>query len=322
MKIRRVLGLTLACVLATTSPLFGWGNEGHMMVAYTAYQKLAPAAKKRVGVLLKLNPDYKNGKWTKMIPTGTAAKYRPMMIFMIAATWPDQIKSEAGYSEDGPDPHGNRPDGASSSQNTGYTDHLRHRYWHFLDKPFTQDGTSLAAFSVPTPNAETQIAAFRAVLASSDPDALKSYDLVWLLHLIGDIHQPLHASTRVTAAEHDGDNGGNNVKLCGSPCKSKTALHGFWDDLPGTNKNPSVAVTAGKKLPKPDSTLADDTDTSDWIKESFEAAQNSVYVSPIEADDGPFTLTAAYKASARKLASERVALAGARLANMINNELK
>ncbi len=318
MKTYLVLALVLACVVAINTPLFGWGNVGHMTVAYVAYQHLTPAAKKRVYALIKLNPDYKNKKWSALIPAGTAPKDRPMMLFMIAATWPDQIKSEKGYSDDGPDPHGNRPDGASSSQNIGYTDHLHHKYWHFVDTPFSQDGTALG--TIPTPNAETQIAAFRAVLASSDPDPLKSYDLVWLLHLVGDVHQPLHAATRVSKADPDGDNGGNKVALC-KKCKSE--LHGFWDGLPGTGKDPNAAVVAGKKLPKADATLAANTDATTWIKESFDAAQKSVYVNPpIGAGDGPFTLTPAYKTAARKLAKKRVALAGARLANVINDELK
>ena len=142
---------------------------------------------------------------------------------MIASTWPDQIKSKAGYTDDGPDPHGNRPDGASSSLNVGYSDHLHHKYWHFVDTPFTEDGTTLPA--IPSPNAETQIATFRAVLGTSPAGDVKSYDLVWLLHLVGDVHQPLHSSTRVSATDTDGDSGGNNVKLCASPCRSE--LHGF-----------------------------------------------------------------------------------------------
>src|SRR5262249_9322876 len=157
------------------------------------------------------------------IPQGTNANLRPMMYFMIAATWPDQIKSEKGYANDpstGPD----------AAENNGYTDHLQHRFWHFVDTPFSQDGSTLPA--IPTPNAETQIAAVRAVLASGDPDAKKSYDLMWLLHLVGDVHQPLHAATRVSATDPQGDRGGNNVTLCKKPCKDE--LHGFWDDLPGT----------------------------------------------------------------------------------------
>jgi len=47
-----------------------------------------------------------------------------------------------------------------------------------------------------------------------------------------------------------------------------------------------------------------------------------VYVAPIGAGDGPFTITPAYRIAAKKLAEQRVALAGVRLANLLNEELK
>jgi hypothetical protein len=307
--------LALSCVMMTNTSLYGWGPIGHMAVAYVAYQQLTPAIKDRVAVLLKLNPDY--DKWTAQIPKGTKASDKAMLIFMIAATWPDQIKSETGYTDDGSD-DGNRPDGAPSSQNTGYSDHLHHKYWHFVDTPFTQDGSTLNP--IPTPNAGSEVAVFRAVLSSSEPDELKSYDLVWTLHLVGDIHQPLHAATRVSKTDPDGDSGGNLVTLCAKPCRDE--LHGFWDDLPGTGSKTKTAVSYGKKLAKADSTLGSNTDVSVWIKESFDDAQNDVYIAPIAAGDGPFTPTSAYRAAARKVAKDRVALAGARLAALLNNELK
>lgn len=106
---QRSLALVLIYLVAINTPLFGWGPIGHMAVAYVAYQRLTPVTNSRVRALLKLNPDYQ--KWLSQIPAGTAPKYRSMMVFMIAATWPDQIKGEMGYTDDGPDPHGNRPDG-------------------------------------------------------------------------------------------------------------------------------------------------------------------------------------------------------------------
>src|SRR5208337_1784354 len=99
-------------------------------------------------------------------------------------------------------------------------------------------------------------------------------------------------------------------------------LHTFWDDLPGTGSNPNAAVSFAKKLGKSDPALGNNTDVATWIKESFDDAQQDVYVAPIGSGDGPFTLTSAYRASARKVAKERVALAGARLATVLNNELK
>jgi hypothetical protein len=305
----------LMATLALGVPTFAWDNEGHMAVAYVAYQHLNAATKDRVDQLLRLNPDYR--LWKASVPNGTSAARRKMLIFMMAATWPDLIKRKPGYTDDGTD-RGNRPDGASSSQNIGYADHLHHKYWHFVDKPFSTDGTPLPA--LPTPNVETQIAAFRSVLASNDPDKKKSYDLVWLEHLVGDIHQPLHAATRVSSGNPQGDHGGNLVTVCPAPCKRK--LHSFWDDLLGTSSSAASAITVGRNLEAPDAALAAKKDAADWAAESFEAAKLTVYVAPVEHGNGPFTLNAAYQSHAQTLARERLALAGVRLANLLNEELK
>jgi hypothetical protein len=191
-----------------------------------------------------------------------------------------------------------------------------HKYWHFIDTPFTQDGTALPA--IPTPNAQERIALFRTVLASTSADGLKSYDMTWLLHLVGDVHQPLHASTRVSSTDPEGDAGGNLVKLDCSKCE----LHFFWDDLLGAQNNLKTVLKAARKLPKAQAALAAKSDEKDWIAESFIEAQQTVYAPPIATGDGPFTLTTQYKKNAGKLAKQRVALAGARLANLLNTELK
>jgi hypothetical protein len=322
-KILRVfLCLFLSVLLAV--PAWAWGPIGHMSVAYVAYQRLTPTVKARVRDLLKLNPDY--AIWEKQIPAGAPAEDHDRMIFMFAATWPDDIKGEQQYSDDGTD-GGNTPGGAASSQNVGYSDLLRHKYWHFIDIPFSPDGTKLP--DTPTPNAQTQITAFRAVLTSSQTDELKSYDLVWLLHLVGDIHQPLHATTRVTTAHPKGDTGGNFVKLFGD---ASSNLHSYWDDLPGAdckycNDKAQCANRASvyaKTLPQISLKDAHNTDVAAWVRESFELAKTRVYREPIEVADQPYTIVpaSAYETQAYKLAQRRVALAGARLAEILNAELK
>src|SRR5579864_971930 len=90
------------CILLPTS-LLAWGPIGHMTVAYVAYQNLTPAAKNRIRDLLKLNPDYAD--WEKQVPAGTSADDHDMMLFMMAATWADDIKGNPKYSDDGPDPN-------------------------------------------------------------------------------------------------------------------------------------------------------------------------------------------------------------------------
>jgi S1/P1 Nuclease len=316
---RKVLAAVwgLALALGLSGQAFGWNDRGHMTVAYIAYQQLTPATRDRANALLKLNPKYNDWAATveKERPTASADD-KNLMIFMIAATWPDQIKRDSTYTKDGSQ-GGNRPDGSPDpGRNTGYDDLLMHKYWHFIDTPFTTEGTALPA--IPTPNAQERIALFRAVLASGSADGLKSYDLTWLLHLVGDVHQPLHASTRVSSTDPDGDSGGNSVKLGCTKCE----LHAYWDDLLGTQNNLQAVTKAARKLPKSEAALAAKCDEKDWIAESFTESQQTVYAAPIAAGDGPFTLTTQYRKNAGKLAKERVALAGARLANLLNAELK
>ena len=314
----KVLGVVLGLLLVLGEQAFAWNERGHMSVAYVAYKQLTPATRDRVNVLLKLNPKYNDwaASVSQQAPNASAGD-KDLMIFMIAATWADQIKRDSTYTKDGGQ-NGNRPEGSPDpGKNTGYDDLLMHKYWHFIDTPFTTDGTALPA--IPTPNAQERIALFRGVLASTTAaDALKSYDLTWLLHLVGDIHQPLHAATRVSSTDPDGDAGGNLVKLDCAKCQ----LHGFWDDLLGKQNNVTAVRKAARKLPKPNAELAAKSDEKDWIAESFQEAQQTVYSAPIAAGDGPFTLTTQYKKNAGKLAKQRVALAGTRLANLLNTELK
>ena len=315
----RMPAIALVTLLLAGSSLqtFAWNDRGHMSVAYVAYKQLKPATRDRVNSLLRLNPKYAD--WAATADTeapGASADEKNLMIFMIAATWADQIKRDSSYIKDG-NQGGNRPDGSPEpGRNSGYDDLLMHKYWHFIDTPFTTDGTALPA--IPTPNAQERIALFRTVLASTSADELKSYDLTWILHLVGDVHQPLHASTRASGTEPEGDAGGNLVKL---DC-SKRELHFFWDDLLGTNNDLRTVMKAARKLPKANAALAAKSDEKDWIAESFMESQQTVYTAPIGAGDGPFTLTTQYKKDARKLAKERVALAGVRLANLLNAELK
>jgi hypothetical protein len=67
---------------------------------------------------------------------------------------------------------------------------------------------------------------------------------------------------------------------------------------------------------------AGSTNENDWIQESFELAKTSVYVPPIRGGDGPYKITKAYQTAAKKVARQRIALAGARIAAVLNDALK
>jgi S1/P1 Nuclease len=312
----RVLAAMLGIALGV-QPALAWNDRGHMSVGYVAYKHLKPAKRDRVNALLKLNPKYNEwaAKVDKQAPNASAQD-KNTMIFMLATVWADDIKRDRSYKQDGTQ-GGNRPDGSPDpGKNTGYDDLLMHKYWHFIDTPFSTDGTPLPP--IPAPNAQERIALFRTVLASSSPDELKSYDLVWLLHIVGDIHQPLHASTRVSKADPDGDAGGNFVKLDCAKCE----LHFFWDDLLGTQNDLQTVIKGARRLPKATKALVAKTDEKDWVAEGFQAAQQVVYAAPVGPGDGPYTLSPEYKRRAGNLAKQRVALAGARLAKLLNDELE
>jgi S1/P1 Nuclease len=203
---------------------------------------------------------------------------------------------------------------------------LQHRYWHFYDTAFSPDHSKLG--KPDRINALTQIVLFTQAIKTSSDDSIRSYDLVWLLHMVGDVHQPLHATTRFDKPDPKGDQGGNLVHICSAAQmagskKCRSELHGFWDDTPGSNKGPETARTQASKLADAPASTAGVSDPAQWIQESFTIAKTSVYADPpIGIGDGPFVLTADYRAKARDIAHQRLALAGARLANLLNQNLK
>jgi S1/P1 Nuclease len=220
--------ISFLCVYASSA--WAWWDAGHMQIAYVAYKHLDAPVKDKVDALLKLNADY--SKWTAGAPDEKTAK---LYAFVHAATWADDIKrKEYGYTRD-------NVNSAIAGQNIGYSDHNQHAYWHFKDINFSPDGTPLPP---PDPvDLVTQLKLMIAALPASSgaSDDVRSYDLVWLLHLVGDAHQPLHAVGRFTTSIPNGDAGGNAESVI--PATGETiALHAYWDRIFGGYSSPFGAV--------------------------------------------------------------------------------
>ena len=81
-------------------------------------------------------------------------------------------------------------------------------------------------------------------------------------------------------------------------------------------------MAKAKTLEPVETKLAAISDEAIWIEESFLAAKQTAYATPIGTDEGPYNLNATYKAAAREVAERRVALAGIRLAHLLNDALK
>jgi len=310
--------VALSVVFMLTAPASAWNNHGHMLVAYLAYQQLHPQQQAKADALVRLNPLI--ARWRQQV-AALPASQRSAAIFALASTWPDIIKTDATHHDDGLDGGDRPPLGPGATRNTGYSDLARHKYWHFVDTPFTADGSALPA--LPVPNVVDRISAFRATLASTGAaaaqDSVKSYDLVWLLHLVGDLHQPLHAATRVSTSQPNGDHGGNSVMLC-SGCKDR--LHGFWDGVLGNDDTPVGIVSVAKSMHVATGAQAADLNPRRWADESLGLAKSDIYHSPIGAGGGPFTVDNVYRQNAQKIAIARVTLAAARLAAVLNADLK
>ncbi|HZD30564.1 MAG TPA: S1/P1 nuclease [Candidatus Angelobacter sp.] len=315
---RRWFAVLLSVLLL--SPIsYGWNGFGHMAVAYVAYQHLDAPTQARADQLIRLNPLY--ATWKKQLPSGLSASQQNAMLFMIAATWPDQIRSDHSYHSDGPE-NGDRPPATGGDVNIGYSDKALHKYWHFVDNPFSQDGT--AVDQAPSPSAGTQIKAFSKALGSDEPDSLKSYDLVWLMHMVGDIHEPLHNASRFSQEFPQGDAGGNFVLITQPPCKgdpSAEELHAVWDGAIGASSDPQAVIAVATVLPA-QTVDASDQDVDAWAAESMSLALTKAYVAPIGDGKGPFTIDQAYCAQVYDVAAQRVVQAGMRLANLVNANLK
>jgi S1/P1 Nuclease len=304
---RSILLATAAAVLFMPRLLTAWNATGHRTIADIAWQHMTPTARARAVELLMHGPPLAD--LGSLRPSAGTDAERDRALFMNAATWPDLIRDR------------NMPWHVYS-----------HPTWHYAD--FYWDVQNGQPHDIPgtgpdSSNAGERIIAFRSALADPNvPDTTKAVDLAWILHLVGDIHQPLHASSRVTAQEPlpSGDKGGNDFMLGDEHHR----LHAFWDDIldesiaraPGedsiayasrlatiiTERHPVSAVQA----------QADSMRVATWEHESLVTAQRVADTGVTEgAAPSP-----AYQAAALAASENRIALAGYRLAALLNAVLK
>jgi S1/P1 nuclease len=319
MKAVRASLLTIVTLSTTLS--FAWDNPGHMAVADLAYMELSANQRTHLAAILRSHPDF--SPITNGFPPSSSISDHDLIV--AAATWPDRIKSTPGYEDNGYEAQSPAPTALSF-------DHKMHKGWHFIDTPIWIDQSAAPSTLPPIPatNAVTVVNVLVAQLQSAETDPQKAYDLCWLMHLVGDLHQPLHAVTGVSESLPHGDTGGNAIAISGE-ANGETELHAFWDDVLGKSARPDPrthrtrlekdVATAGditdevKDLALGDN--AEDLNPMDWANESKAIAKSDVYDIQIQSNqDGKASavLDADYGVTARRDAQARVRLAGHRLA--------
>jgi len=247
--------------------------------------------------------------------------------FIEAATWPDKIKGDQNLMMDN---------------------------WHFINTLHSIDGTPindhLPKFLISSNVIEEISGSIKSLQWDASHDStskfyghqdarfMKSFSLRNLIHFVGDVHQPLHASEGVSKLHQEGDEGGNLVKTFMKGFTGSN-LHWFWDHVfynfspkgedegeltsPLKNENRHMPQKYAKELMEEfprenyDSEMFELNPTK-WANESFEISKTEVYKGIIE--DKP--ISQEYIDKARKICKERIALGGYRLAVAISEAFK
>lgn len=191
--------------------------------------------------------------------------------------------------------------------------YLAFKPMHYIDIPESIDGTQ-----------KPKIAAMNAVVAVQqamrtlqDPSAdeqKKAIALRIILHVVGDIHQPLHTITRVSQNSPKGDRGGNDFHLGRN--KVGNTLHRYWDRGGGFLKpkfsDTEIRILA-KQLEHQWSCPAPDLELMHWVQASHALAIKHAYA--IEEYTIP---SMEYEKNTQYLTQQQLVYAGCRLAYILN----
>ena len=307
----------LACLLAPTSAR-AWGCKGHQTVALIAGKYLTPEAKQFVGKMLRENPvDPQLTRYCGIMPPSGG-----LDLLSDASTWPDDIRSA-------------RKNGA----------------WHYIDIPRGAARKPLEAYCGTQGCVTSAIAEQLAILKNQKAEpGLRAEALRYLIHLVADLHMPLHATD-------NNDLGGNCVPVRyfrrgpHAHHNSYTPnLHYIWDvaiperDMEGAEP-PEYAESLIEKF---DAQVAAwqraGIHVVDWAWESHGLAETLAYgkLSPAIPAESPIethsctdarnvgermmqlhiSVAAEYQEAAAPVVEERLMQAGVRLAMILNDVVK
>jgi len=188
--------------------------------------------------------------------------------------------------------------------------------YHYIDLPFSEDNTPLPALE--TTNAVAAINQALKILRHQLPKKdEKKLALKMLIHVVGDIHQPLHAANRVSTEHPTGDLGGNLFPLGANAIG--TNLHQYWDNgggyFRGFKKLGAIKKRAREIESKwPCGQVDISTAPSNWARVAHELAVSRVY--SIKPNQSP---NFAYQQMAVNISQKQTASAGCRLAALLND---
>jgi hypothetical protein len=303
--VRSRAALVACALIILTGSARAWDATGHMVVTRIAWMRLSPATRARVVALLAQAPA--DAGLASLRPAASSAD-ADLMFAAYASTWPDIVRAQEPAAR-----------------------HAYHRpIWHYINW-FWREGPDRTVVPVPglepdSINIVVELARQGAIVADTTaPAADRAVALAWVLHLGGDIAQPLHASGRVTDQSPSGDHGGNDFHL-----EPGMSLHWYWDRILTARYPRSDAESDDAYIARiADAVMAHaPTDSAQWMrdpaafeswaKESLVLAQTQVYCCGIMQG---VAAPPEYLTHTDQTAEPRIALAGYRLAALLTKLL-
>jgi hypothetical protein len=343
---RLCLTAVVCCLIGVVgaSRAAAWNAVGHMAVAKLAYERLSPEERTRLTAVLAEHPHY--GQY---LSADRPEEIEPgLWAVMRAGVWSDWVRVPRRF-EGNPATHP--------------VFRFHRGPWHYVNFPYLakQSETTLPKKPLEGKTDILQQLSLSAKFAApgqltvADPDAEEGYTsaqnravrVCWLVHLVGDLHQPLHAATliderRLPEPLHD-DQGGNllavRVEIGAYPVK----LHAFWDQILGTDNHPESVVRLTESLQSDKKLATDklpelqvgDDDFRTWAAESYALAARRAYLDgdlpttvwndqkpPLPSVDEVPILPVGYERDAREAARRRVVIASYRLAKLLAAAVK
>jgi hypothetical protein len=317
--------IVFAILACESTVAWGWNAAGHKTVAEIAWQKLDATTRSTIVALLKQHPMFSDDFAPQMksdIGDGASTADKDHWIFCHAATWPDIARDEPLYT---------------------------HPIWHYINLPVFSSDDEAAAFvgqlpvnvffdpaSTPDENDFNGVQAVKWNLgiltdpSRSDPD--KAIACCWILHLIGDLAQPLHSSALFSAELFPkGDHGGGLIHVKHANASGDgDKLHSNWDAFLGTSTKFSTIKDKANNLVSnhsaefnaPFVALPNDV----WSTETQQIAVSEAYQSLMNAvraaeQHGGHLLTIkladSYFKNGKKVAERQAVTAGVRLAGVL-----
>jgi hypothetical protein len=286
-----------ALLFVAASPVWPWGPSGHRIVAIIAEQRLSPAAREKIRQLLL------DGKYSIVDISSCADQIRGNSTDLMCRSLAGEVPSTNGL-------------------------------WHYIDIPVPTKAKTLDAFCKEENCVTARINSFSEILRTSKDDAKRRQALLFLVHVVGDIHQPLHAAER--ACDHGGNSEHVNFSLDGQK-ESNVTLHHVWDssELELLMKHENITddrvfagiLMAGIKPAEASKWARASADQMAW--ESYKLAVSKVYRGiPLQnfcdnQNPAPLLtdLAAAYQNDGTKVVREQLTKAGVRLAAILEADL-